>query len=292
MLDLFTPDGAGPFPTVLWSHGSGWMSDNGRDGADTVFERLGPHGFAVAGVAVRSSSQAGFPAQLHDVHAAVAALRADCAKYRLDPDGMAFMGESSGGWAAVMAAVHAEDPVRAAVAFYPPTDFLAMDAQMPAGATEEFDAATGNPLRHDDAASPESRLLGAPIQDVPAAARQASPVTHAAPGCPPVLILHGRLDRFVPYGQGEALYRALAASGGDTELITLPYGRHGQWQEFLADAEVKRGATTLASRDGRVAAGPLDPGWDTIVEFLNRALAGGRTRRPSDASGPRPGPST
>lgn len=64
-----------------------------------------PHGFAVAAVAVRSSSQATFPAQVHDGKAAVRWLRAHALRYHLDPGRFAVMGNSSGGWLASMLGV-------------------------------------------------------------------------------------------------------------------------------------------------------------------------------------------
>jgi hypothetical protein len=57
LLDLCVPEasqGPGPRSLVIWSHSSGWMADNGRIGAAAVAAQLGPRGFAVAGVAVRS----------------------------------------------------------------------------------------------------------------------------------------------------------------------------------------------------------------------------------------------
>ena len=100
LLDLYLPQRTGqPVPVVLWSHGSGWMRENGREGADVVAARLNPLGIAVAGVAVRSSANAQFPGQLHDIKAAIRYLKNDARRYGLDPDRFATMGESSGdGW--------------------------------------------------------------------------------------------------------------------------------------------------------------------------------------------------
>jgi hypothetical protein len=41
-----------------------------NQGGEVLAQRFAPHGFAVAAVAVRSSSQATFPAQVHDGKAA------------------------------------------------------------------------------------------------------------------------------------------------------------------------------------------------------------------------------
>jgi acetyl esterase/lipase len=283
LLDLCVPEasqGPGPWPLVIWSHGSGWMADNGRIGAAVVAAQLGPRGFAVAGVAVRSTAQTTFPGQLEDIKAAIRFLRANAAGYHLDPGRFGIMGESSGGWAAAMAALTSGPPgspdhIGAAVPFYPPTDLLRMNEQMLPGAIAEFTAFSGGPNGHDDPQSPESRLLGGPLQENPETAKRASPVTYVSQAAPPLLILHGRADRIVPYGQGELLYRALSEAGGNVQLISVPHAGHGLWNEFLTDPEVKRDAITVSSHNGK-ATDPcsVDPTWDTIADFFHRSLVG------------------
>ncbi|WP_306942610.1 hypothetical protein [Streptomyces phaeochromogenes] len=46
---------------MLFTSGSGWLADSGRTGADKAATQLDPHGFTVAGVAIRSRGQARFP---------------------------------------------------------------------------------------------------------------------------------------------------------------------------------------------------------------------------------------
>jgi acetyl esterase/lipase len=70
-----------------------------------VAEQFNPAGFAVAGVSVRSSTNARFPAQVLDIHAAIRFLRANARRYGLDSRRIGVMGESSGGWTATMAGV-------------------------------------------------------------------------------------------------------------------------------------------------------------------------------------------
>src|ERR1043166_9260451 len=93
LLGLSLPDRRGEvlLPLVIWSGGSGWMRDDGKDGAVAVAERFASRGFAVAGVSVRSSAQATFPAQVHDVKAAIRWLRQHAGEHGLDPDRFAAM---------------------------------------------------------------------------------------------------------------------------------------------------------------------------------------------------------
>src|SRR5262245_20405340 len=71
LLDVYTPSaGTGPWPLLIWSSGSAWTSDDGKSGASSIASMFNPKGWAVAGVSVRSSAQAKFPAQVFDVKAA------------------------------------------------------------------------------------------------------------------------------------------------------------------------------------------------------------------------------
>ena len=85
-LDLYIPEGVtAPLPVVIWTSGSAWFADTGKNRAGLLAAQLNPAGYAVAGVSIRSSSQVKFPGQLHDIKAAIRWLRANAAKYNLDP---------------------------------------------------------------------------------------------------------------------------------------------------------------------------------------------------------------
>jgi acetyl esterase/lipase len=291
LLDLYLPPGEpGPVPVVLSLHGSAWMAENGRSGAELLAAELAPEGFAVAGVSTRSTFNARFPAQVHDVKAAIRWLRANAGRYGLDPERVAVAGNSSGGWTASMAGltggvaglegdVGVQGPpssVRAVIAFSPPTDFLQMDAHMLDGGAE-FNALLGITGGHGDPLSPESRLVGAAIASVPERVREANPITYVSADAPPFLILHGQRDPHVPYEQGVVLFDALAAAGVAATLVTLPHAGHGPWTGFLADPAVKRDAFSVSAEAGLVTDPmPADPTSATIVEFLHRSLGEAR----------------
>ncbi|WP_416970758.1 alpha/beta hydrolase fold domain-containing protein [Streptomyces sp. 4F14] len=288
LLDLYVPRSGKPVPLVISTRGSAWLLDNGRRDADQVAAKLNPAGYAVAGVSVRSSSQARFPAQLHDIKAAIRWLRANAKTYNLDPKRVAVMGDSSGGWAAAMAAVTSGDPttegdvgvrgpssaVQAALPFYPPTDFLQMDAHMPDGCAE-FNAIMGITGCHSDPLSPELRLLGCTITEcAPDRIAPANPLTHIGTRpVPPTLILHGEPDALVPYHQGRLLFEKLAVTGHDTSLYSFPNAAHGTLFEMLADDATREGAYVETAHGGRTSpARPVTPTWDTVITFLDRTL--------------------
>ena len=291
-LDLYIPAGAGrPLPIVIWTGGSAWMADNGKNPAGGLAAQLIPAGYAVAGVSIRSSSQVKFPGQLHDIKAAIRWLRTNAAKYNFDPDHIAIMGDSSGGWTTAMAAVTGDaremegsvgvigvsSKVQAAVAFYPPTNFLTMDAW----ALRKCDPAAiglggrGGASCHDSESSPESQLLGCAIQTCPDKVRAASPMQYITDADPPIMILHGNSDQLVPHNQGEQLYMALNKACKDAVFISLPKAPHGNWNGFLTNDSLREAATirsTSATGCTVVNPTPYTPTWNTVIDFLDKYM--------------------
>src|SRR5205807_885475 len=76
--------------------------------------------------------------------------------------------------------------------------------------------------------SPESKLLGGPVQERKELAAKANPITYASPEGPPFLILHGDKDPLVPYRQSQMLHDALKAAGVDSTLVIVPGAEHGK----------------------------------------------------------------
>lgn len=290
LLDLHLPStGITPRPLLIWHSGSAWSSDDGKVGADAIAAIFNPLGFAVAGVSVRSSSQAIFPAQVHDIKAAIRWLRANAATYQLDPDRFAIMGDSSGGWLTEMATLSGgvaalegtigttgvSSAVQTGLAFYGPTDFLQMNAQnLPTGG-----------LDHDSPASPESLLVGCPIQTCPAQVAQASPMTYVDSNDPPLMFLHGQADFLVPHGQSVLLYNRIKAQCGKATFISVPGADHMMPQVM---DPAKYGTQTVRTTTGcaeTVGTGTLNPTWANFATFLRGGLKMGTSCEVTYATG-------
>jgi len=209
-LDLRIPDGAGPHPLIVWIHGGGWMRGNKSIGANHHALRQLDRGYAVASINYRLSREAIFPAQIHDCKAAIRWLRGNAGKYQLDPERIAVWGSSAGGHLAALLGTTAgvtelEDfsmgnagissRVQAVVDWFGPTDFLAMG---------------GN---HNKPLSPESLLVGCPIETCPERVAKTNPINYVTETDPPFFIQHGTADRKVPVNQSELLYKALTNAG-------------------------------------------------------------------------------
>lgn len=244
-LDLYLPAGAGPFPLVVVIHGGGFMmgDKSGVDGVDALLAQ----GYAVASINYRLSGEAKFPAQIQDVKTAVRWLRAHAEEYHLDPQKFGAWGASAGGNLAALLGTSCGDPalegaglgnaeqsscVQAVVDWYGPTDFLQMDQQF---------SGTSCPADHDDASSPESQLIGAPIQSKPDLAKAANPITYVTPQAPPFFIQHGTADCNVPPQQSQILYDALqAAIGADKVSLTFLEGAGHGGSQFTDLANLQR----------------------------------------------------
>jgi acetyl esterase/lipase len=156
--------------------------------------------------------------------------------------------------------------VQAAVDFYGPTDFLQMDAHMIDGC-RQFRARLGMHGCHDDPASPESRLIGGPIEQHPERCTAANPISYVTPSAPPFLILHGQVDPYVPHHQSELLYDALRKAGADATFYSIP--EMGHEHPYVTDAALAAGyvvRTTVPERSSP------PPTWAVVESFLGRAL--------------------
>jgi acetyl esterase/lipase len=227
-LDLYLPENPaaeGPLPVVVFIHGGGWQNGDKNGGGGRVAPLVATGKFAGASIGYRLSGEAQWPAQIHDCKAAIRWIKAHAKEHGLDPDRVAVWGSSAGGHLVAMLGVsdgiadlegsigaHAgvSSKVKCVVDFFGPADLLTMGG------------------KHDDPASPESKLIGGPVQENPGKARTASPAAHVGADDAPFLIVHGDEDPLVPYGQSVALETKLEAAGVPAVLLTVAGGGHGQ----------------------------------------------------------------
>ena len=97
VLDLYLPEGNGPFPVVVNIHPGGFFTGDKDMVPGTPGKAMLEAGYAIASINYRLSGEATFPAAVQDAKAAVRFLRANAAKYKLNPDKIAAFGQSAGG---------------------------------------------------------------------------------------------------------------------------------------------------------------------------------------------------
>jgi acetyl esterase/lipase len=237
-LYVCVPKTSVPPPLVIFIHGGAWLMGHPTVG-NAVYAALDPigkllrAGFAVARISYRLSGEGRFPMQLHDCKAAVRFLRHRAALFGVDPDRFAAMGDSAGGHLAALVGLtgdvsglegdvgdtSASSAVQAVIDWFGPAELLTMREQ----------ALAEGMKGQDDPGSPESRLVGGPIQQFRAASMTASPISYVSSAAPPFHIQHGAQDRLVPLGQSEILHRALLAAGADSTLVVVEGADHCFW---------------------------------------------------------------
>jgi len=236
-LDLYLPEGDGPFPAVVWVHGGGYTGGSRRDFTPWL-ERAGmiqqvlAAGMAFASVDYRLGLEAIFPAAVHDVNSALRWLALHSPKLRLDHSRFALWGESAGGHLASLVALTRGNEffegsngvdreqnfaVRALIDWYGAADLNTIVRPMD-GSDESLPELQRFP--------PEYFNLGRENWLDSDLRAKASPVNYVAAGMPPTLRVHGTIDGMVPFSQSVEFYEAAIHAGGDCRLIAIEGGEH------------------------------------------------------------------
>lgn len=229
-LDLYLPKAptATTRPVVVYLHSGGWISGDKGEGARFLGPLVADGRFAGVSVGYRLADEARWPAQLHDVQAAVRWVRAKAERYGFDPERIAVRGWSAGGHLALMLGVTADVPELDGRLGPHAGESLRVTAVVNHAGIGDLLATEEAPGRRNTRAlrAFASRLLGAAPRDVADRAREASPVTHASAGDAPVFTTHGTADRTVPYDQAVRLHRALRSAQVPTTFDTTLRGGH------------------------------------------------------------------
>ncbi len=236
---------AAPTPAIIHIHGGGWIGGSYHDGRLVDRARAG---YFAASIEYRLSNVAKWPAQIRDCKCAVRWLRANAAKYNVDPNRIGVIGESAGGHLVACLGTMADvkeyegdggypgvsSAVQAVVDFYGPTDFV-----------------TPN-IYTDQAKALTMALFGVPREQDVALWKSGSPLFYVKPGDPPMLLVHGDADSLVPLAQSLVFNDALAKAGVPHQLIVVKNGIHG-----------------LAPVPGT----QIDPGWPVITQAVRDFFA-------------------
>ncbi len=241
-LDVYVPaEAEGKLPLVIWIHGGGWRNGDKRS-CPALY--LLKEGYVVASINYRLSQDAVFPAQIQDCKAAIRYLKSHADQFHIDPNRVGVWGSSAGGHLVALVGTsgdvtdleHPQSPkseftstVQAVCDYYGPTDFVNMDKH----------ATIKRPVMPDSAESPESKLLGGPIQENLEKAKAASPITYVTKNDPPFLIVHGDSDPLVPVSQSKVLQEKLTTTGVESELVIIEGGGHGPFKSSEMQEKVK-----------------------------------------------------
>ena len=212
-----TANGAG----LLLVHGGGWMQGD-RSQLHGYGILLGRLGYFCVASEYRLSGEAKWPAQIHDVKAAIRWIRANAARFNIDPKKICVSGNSAGAHLSLISAgtpnyqpfegdgghPGVSSEVAACIAFYGP-------------------AVLGVRETTPDPAIPNlvAQLMGDGMTEE--RLREASPATWAKPDFPPTLLIHGNEDALVPVESSFRMYQELAKVKAPVEIHVYNKAPHG-----------------------------------------------------------------
>lgn len=229
-LDIYLPKVAkDTYPVVVHIYGSAWFSNNSKGMADlgTIVNALLDEGYAVVCPNHRSSQDAKFPAQIHDIKGVIRFVKAHAAQYKFDPTFVAVSGFSSGGHLASLAATSGnqkelEGNVGGNLQFSSAVD-AACDWSGPVDLNYMSCGAKDDSWNH----GPEEAVMGFPFKGNEEAFKYLNATTYIGPDDPPVCIFHGTADNVVPSCQAPHFYGLLQDAHVDSELHLVEGGGHG-----------------------------------------------------------------
>ena len=224
-LDIYLPETVKNPNLVVWVHGGAWVGGDKKNPPMAFVE----NGYALASINYRLAGKAQFPAQAHDIKAAIRFLRAKASLYNYNAESIVLAGSSAGGHLVALIGTtnfHAElegtvgnylnesSSVQGILDFYGPTNFMTiLNQSTPHGMNVRVPAL--------------KKLLGDLPENKPELAKLASPVFHVDKTDPPLLIMHGNKDPQVPINQSHELENEYKKLNLDVHFKVIYEGAHG-----------------------------------------------------------------
>lgn len=245
-LDLRVPRTAKPPPLILYIP-MGGMRFCRRDSAPWWMTE---HGFAMASIECRVSSEATAPAQTDDCKAAVRWLRSHAAQYGYRGDAIGAWGHSAGGLLASFLGVTGGVAAVEGEGAYAGVSSRVQAACDCCGVPHDFSWFKRPDIlaRFAPVAENLRLYLGGPVGEREELARAMSPTSYISSACPPMLLIHGDADTVVPKEEMVEFHARLKAAGADADLRLLPGAGHGWNAELTRPAIAAFFERTLNAR--------------------------------------------
>lgn len=248
-------------PAILWLHGGALIMGNRRGLNAIQAEKYLDAGYAIVSIDYRLAPQAKLPDIIEDLIDAYRWVRVDGPKlFRIDPNRIAVVGHSAGGYLTLMAGFRLSPRPAALVSFYGYGDIAGawysrpdpFYNRQPAVTKQEASQAVGTRLISEEQGGNRGRfylytrqqglwpmeVAGHDPDKEPRVFDPLCPVRNVTKDYPPTLLLHGDNDTDVPYEQSALMAKEFERHGVQYELITMPGRGHGfdgtMWDPAIA----------------------------------------------------------
>jgi acetyl esterase/lipase len=195
LVDLAYPERGDQLPAIMYVHGGRWRSGSRANQNFANLSKWAQQGFFTASIDYRLVGGSAAPAAYEDTQTAIRWLHTHAAEFRVSPDRIFLIGESSGGHLVSLAASLGDGPYARVGGWEKARNDVRAVISV-AGAYDLPTLSWGN--------------LWTPVNgDLDAARRQASPINHVTPAMKPILVIHSDDDKSVPIDQAVRMVKVL-----------------------------------------------------------------------------------
>jgi len=219
-LDVYKPRNlTKPAPLLVFIVGGGWKSAD-RESYLVYLLAFAKKGYVTATVSYRVLQDGPYPACVEDITDAVQWLFKNGEKYGYDPDRIALIGGSAGGYLSMLAAYEWKNsgtiPDSASVSPFRHRIKAVVNSYGPSDLTTGFSRTN----------STVTDFLALSYAENPALFGDASPIRYLDKNDPPTMILHGTSDQIVPVSQSDELKAKLDSLGVPNVYYRVPLWPH------------------------------------------------------------------
>lgn len=249
-LDIYLPRNTfGDLPVVLFLHGGALIFGGRDDASHEEIEAILQAGIAYVSADYRLSPETRLMEIIQDVRDVLTWIRKEGARlFRFDPQRIAVMGKSAGGYLALSSGMYQQRP-KAIISFYGYGDILGDWYSKPsphytksaAVTKQEADACISKGiltratfperwpiyLRARQTGTWAQLVSGLHRSELSDALAPYCPIQNIDSNYPPTFLLHGTEDTDVPFVQSEEMHAALSVAGAEVRFYTAHGEEHG-----------------------------------------------------------------
>jgi acetyl esterase/lipase len=249
--DVYEAEGITPRPVVMWVHGGALIMGQRAQLDRVLLPKLHEAGYVVVSIDYRLAPETKLPGILEDLRDAYKWIRDEGPRlFHADPNRIAVMGGSAGGYLTQVSGYLVEPRPKVLVSFYGYGDIVGdwyskpdpFYSQQPAVPKDEAYKAVGGSTP-TGTPGPNNRgrfylfcrqhglwpkeVAGIDPDKDPKAFDAFCPVRNVTSEYPPTLLIHGTKDTDVPYDLSVMMDKELSSKGVEHEFITIKDGPHG-----------------------------------------------------------------